>query len=102
VAMLPHEKTLVQRLKNEPFALLGINSDGNADELRPKLAEEGITWRQAIDVSTSGPWASKWNVQGWPTIYVVDHKGVIRKRGHMSAEDMEKEVGTLLAAVKKG
>ena len=27
MAMLPHEKELVERLKDKPFALLGINSD---------------------------------------------------------------------------
>ena len=78
--MLPHEKTLVERLKNEPFALLGINSDGNAETVKKILAEQAITWRQAIDEDTSGKLATSWNVQGWPTIFVIDSKGVIRYR----------------------
>jgi hypothetical protein len=97
--MLPHEKTLVKRLEKEPFALLGINSDGPADKVRKLLAENEITWRQAIDGSTSGPLATRWNVQGWPTIYVVDAKGVIRYRD-VREEEMDHAVDTLLAELK--
>jgi len=99
VAMLPHEKELVERLKNEPFALLGINSDGTAEELKKILSDRAITWRQAVDGDTSGPWATKWNVNGWPTIYVIDAKGVIRYRD-VSEKDMDEAVDKLLAEAK--
>jgi len=77
--MLPHEKALVERLKDKPFALLGINSDGDAEEVNKMLAEQGITWRQALDGGTDGPWATKWNVHGWPTLYLLDAEGKIRE-----------------------
>lgn len=93
--MLPHEKALVERLKDKPFALIGINSDGDAATVRKLLAEQGITWRNAIDVSTEGPWARAWNVSGWPTIYVLDHKGVIRHRD-LRDEELETAVNALL------
>ena len=93
--MLPHEKALVGRLKDKPFALIGINSDGDAATVRKLLAEQGITWRNAIDVSTEGPWARAWNVSGWPTIYVLDHKGVIRHRD-LRDEELETAVNALL------
>ncbi|NOT31766.1 MAG: TlpA family protein disulfide reductase [Planctomycetes bacterium] len=99
--MLPHEKTLVQRLTGQPFALLGINSDGDADDVKKILAERAITWRQAIDGDTSGPLATKWNVNGWPTIYVLDAKGVIRFRDVRDAE-MEKAVLALVDEAKAG
>jgi hypothetical protein len=78
--MIPHEKELVERLKDKPFALLGINSDGDAEKLKEILAKNDIRWRQAVDGGTSGPLATRWNVNGWPTIYVLDAKGVIRHR----------------------
>lgn len=93
--MLPHEKALVERWKDKPFALIGINSDGEAAAVRKLLAEQGISWRNAIDVSTEGPWARAWNVSGWPTIYVLDHKGVIRFRDVRDAE-LETAVSSLL------
>lgn len=96
--MLPHEKALVERLKDKPFALIGINSDGDADAVKKILKDQGITWRNAIDGSIEGPWASQWNVQGWPTIYVLDAKGVIRYRD-VRDEEMEQAVLTLLGEV---
>ncbi len=101
MAMLPHEKELVERLKNEPFALLGINSDGTAEELKKILAEQSITWRQAVDGDTSGPWATRWNVQGWPTIFVLDAQGVIRFRD-VRGEKMEEAILELLKEAKAG
>lgn len=99
--MLPHEKTLVERLKDEPFALLGINSDGTAEELKKILARESITWRQAVDEDTGGPWATRWNVNGWPTIYVLDAQGVIRYRD-VRDQGMEDAVLKLVAEAKGG
>jgi hypothetical protein len=99
--MLPHEKELVERLQDEPFALLGINSDGDAETVKKILAEQDITWRQAIDGDTNGPWAKRWNVRGWPTIYVIDANGVIRYRD-VRDQAMEDAVMTLLAEVKAG
>jgi len=99
--MLPHEKTLVKRLEAEPFALLGINSDGTAAEVGPRLIEEGISWRQAMDEDTSGPLATAWNVSGWPTIYILDGEGRIRYRD-LRDQAMEDAVMTLLAEAKAG
>src|ERR1700733_11269382 len=96
--MLPHEKSLVKRLQSQPFALIGINSDGDADTVKKILKDRELTWRQAIDGSTSGPLATKWNIHGWPSIFVVDAKGVIRYRD-VRGEDMDKAVDELLAEI---
>jgi hypothetical protein len=93
--MLPGEKALVERLKDKPFALIGINSDGDAAKVQGILKEQGISWRQAIDGTTRGPWATKWAIQGWPTLFVVDSKGVIRSIGH-GEDEMVKAVETCL------
>ena len=99
--MLPHEKELVKLLESKPFALLGINSDGEADVVKKILADNQITWRQAIDGDTSGPLATKWNVHGWPTIFVIDHKGVIRYRD-VRDQQMEDAVLALLKEAGAG
>jgi hypothetical protein len=96
--MLPHEKSLVKRLQSQPFALVGINSDGDADKVKKILKDRELTWRQAIDGSTSGPLATKWNVHSWPTIFVLDAKGVIRYKD-VRGEDMDKAVDELVAEV---
>lgn len=93
--MLPDERELVERLKDKPFALLGINSDGDRDVLNKICEENGITWRNAVEGSTQGPLATAWNVQGWPTIYVLDAEGRIHYKGH-SGEAMEQAVDALM------
>ena len=99
--MLPHEKKLVKLLDGKPFALLGINSDGDAETVKKILAEQEITWRQAIDGSTDGPLATDWNVNGWPTIYILDTKGVVRFKD-LRDQEMEDAVMKLLEEVGKG
>ena len=98
--MYPHERSLVKRLEGKPFALLGINSDPK-DHLPQVLKKENMTWRSWWDGgSTQGPIAKAWNVKGWPTIYVLDHKGVIRYRGPRE-KDLDKAVDALLAEMEK-
>ena len=95
--MYPHERSLVKRLENEPFALIGVNSDSDLEKLRPRLEEENITWRSFWngEKGTSGPISSRWNVSGWPTIYVLDHEGRIRYK-NVRGEAMDKAVDQLL------
>jgi len=94
--MYPHERSLVKRLKDKPFALLGINSDADKERLKERMEKENISWPSWWDVDTSGKIATQWNVHGWPTIYVLDSKGVIRYRD-VREEALDKAVNTLLA-----
>ncbi len=94
--MYPHERSLVKRLAGKPFALIGVNSDSDREALKKVLKKENITWRSFWNGGgTQGPISSKWNVTGWPTIYVLDHKGVIRYK-NVRGEAMDKAVDTLL------
>ncbi len=80
--MYPHERSLVKQLADKPFALIGVNSDRDREKLKDVMKEKDITWRSFWNGgSTGGPISTKWNVRGWPTIYVVDAKGVIRYKG---------------------
>jgi hypothetical protein len=79
--MYPHERSLVKKMENKPFVLLGVNSDSDKAELKKAMEKEQITWRSWWDGgSTRGPIATTWSIQGWPTLYVIDHKGVIRHK----------------------
>ncbi len=101
--MIPHERSLVEKLKNEPFALIGVNSDGDKEKLVQQMKDEGVTWRSFWNgpKGTSGPISTRWNVHGWPTLYFIDHKGVIRARDVRDEEEMEKLIGDLIAEAKK-
>jgi hypothetical protein len=78
--MYPHERSLVKRLEGKPFALVGVNSDRDKAELKKAMEKENITWRSFWNGGTGGPISTRWGVQGWPTLYLIDHKGVIRHK----------------------
>jgi len=42
------------------------------------IVKHKFAWRNWWDGgSTEGPIATQWQIANWPTIYVIDHKGVI-------------------------
>jgi hypothetical protein len=71
----------VTNLKAKPFALIGVHIGGlNAKQLKEVVNKQKITWRSFVDAGNAGagPIATKWNLSATPTLYVIDHKGVIR------------------------
>jgi thiol-disulfide isomerase/thioredoxin len=93
---VPHERALVERLKGKPFALLGINCDEDAETARKVMASEGITWPNWHDgAPDEGPIARRYHVQGYPTIVVLDAKGIIRSKNAIGGS-LDKLVDVLL------
>src|SRR6516162_3469857 len=102
--MYPHERSLVKKMEGKPFVLLGINSDQTRDDLKKTIKDEKMTWRSWFDgPGTSGPIATKFKVRGWPTLYLVDQKGVIREKwvGSPGNETLDKAIENLVAEVEK-
>src|SRR2546422_6874824 len=97
--MYPHERSLVEKLADKPFVLLGVNSDKDREGLKPNMEKERITWRSWWDGgSTSGPIARKYAVRGWPTLYLLDHKGIIRDQflGNPGDKKLDEAIDKLL------
>ena len=103
--MYPHERSLVKKLADKPFVLLGVNSDRDLDELKKTLEEENITWRSfwCGKDGTRGEIPNSWNVRGWPTLFVIDHKGVIRHKwvGSPGNDKMDAAIDKLVAEAEK-
>lgn len=81
--MYPHERSLVEEMKDLPFALIGVNSD-KLDRAKQAVADNGLNWRSfhAGEKGTRGPIPTAWGVRGWPTIVVLDAELRIQYRGH--------------------
>jgi hypothetical protein len=98
--MYPYERSLVKKYQDKPFALIGVNSDDKED-LEGILADRTIKWPCFWDGgSTGGPIAKQWNVHGWPTIYIVDEKGVIRYKPELDERAIDDDIYKLLSELR--
>ena len=84
-------------------ALIGVNSDDDKGYYREQARENGVSWRSFWNGprGTTGPISSKWGVTSWPTIYVLDHEGVIRFTG-VRGDEMDAAVDQLLDELEAG
>ena len=99
--MIPSQRDLVDRMKGQPFTLLGINTDGmSRSALQERLQREKITWPQIADGS-GGPVTRLWNVHAFPTVYIIDHRGIIRAKKIYGEEKIEKKVAKLIKKAPK-
>jgi len=102
--MYPHERSLVKRLESKAFVLIGVNSDKDRAELKKVLNKEKITWRSFWNGgSTRGRISSRWDVQGWPTLFLIDAQGVIRHKyvGSPGDKTLDEEIDKLIVEVEK-
>jgi hypothetical protein len=102
--MFPHERSLVEKYKNEPFAIVGINSDEDLNLIHEQRAQEHISWRSFWNgpEGKTGPISTTWNIRGWPTLYILDAKGTIRyKSVGANEEAIDKTLEELLAELKQ-
>ncbi len=99
--MIPHNRELMARHAGKPFTMLGINSDENRSVLKKNGEQEKVNWPNVYDgPKGKGEISSRWNVFSWPTIYVIDHAGVIRYKDLRGAA-LDAAVEELLAKVPK-
>ena len=97
--MYPHERSLVSKMSGKPFVLLGVNSDRDREALKKTLVDEKLTWRSFWNGGgTGGPISSAWHIEGWPTLFLIDSKGVIRKKWEGSPGDkvLDEEIDKLV------
>ena len=80
--MFPHERSLVARLKDQPFALIGVNSDKDKIDYVEQAKENGIVWRSFWNgpKGTAGPISAKWNVGSWSTASSIFSRRTFLKR----------------------
>lgn len=71
-------------MEDKPFAVIGVNANRyDSKKLKEVMDHEKLNWRSFADTADGdglGKISSAWNLQGTPTLFVLDHKGVIRYR----------------------
>src|SRR5262249_11017358 len=102
--MFPHERSLVKKMDGKPFALVGVNGDGDDPELKKKNEKQEITWRSFKNERPGKTEITdEWNLEGWPTLYVIDHKGIIRHKwlGNPGNDTVDKAIEELVEKAEK-
>lgn len=97
--MYPHERSLVEKYSADPFAIVGINSDSSIEKAREVVEKNKINWLSFYDGSPGGPISTRWNVTGWPTIYLIDAKGIIRYK-NIRGKEMDDAIELLVQEAK--
>jgi hypothetical protein len=72
-------------MENKPFALIGVNTNGyTVQKLKEVMDKEKLNWRSFAEKRDGddgmGKITGTFNLQGTPTLFLLDHKGVIRNR----------------------
>ena len=102
--MYPHERSLVERYKDKPFALLGVNLESSRGRTREfvkeVMEEERLNWRNWWAPTLDRAQMKAWAVQYLPAVFVIDAKGVIRYRPPEDGPDLE-EIDRLLDRLVK-
>ena len=88
-------RRLVEQVDGKSFVLLGIHADDDTEKAKAVAEEHQMTWRSFQD-ARGGPISKTYNIHGWPTVYVLDRKGIIRYRGLYHRSDIAAAVDKLL------
>ncbi len=84
---LAHEKELAAQYKDRPFIVLGVECGDAPDIARKIVARERISWPNWYDGDVAGgPIATLYRIRHYPSVFLLDAKGVIRSRGPFSPE----------------
>jgi len=76
-----HLRKLLDQYAGRPFAAVGVNLDKDRKDAKAFVEENKFTWPTFWNGSTvSAGIAKDWNVSAIPTVYVIDHAGVIRSK----------------------
>ena len=98
-AMYPDNRKLIETYRGRPFQFVGVMGDEQLVTVKESIDNKTITWPVWWD-GTRGPIVTRWNVSSWPTMYVLDHQGVIRYR-HVRGEILSRAVAKLVAAAEQ-
>jgi len=79
--LVPQERELVSRFANRKFALVGVNCDDEIELATAAAQEHQMTWPSIQNHLPNGSQITEeWRILGYPTLYLIDHHGVIRRR----------------------
>lgn len=77
-AMHGVEKELLKKYSARDVELVEINTDKDLASVAETMKKDGLAWRCLADGSSDGPLSRAWQIENWPTFYVLDRNHKIR------------------------
>ncbi len=99
-SMIPHEREMVKKNAEKPFALVSVSADAEAKTVKDFVEKEPMPWTHWF-AGPRGAALKGWNVHAFPTIYVIDAKGVIRAKMVGAGPATEKKLEELVEKLVK-
>jgi thiol-disulfide isomerase/thioredoxin len=99
--MIPHERELADKLSKKGFVLLSVSVDEERSTVTEFMAKQKMPWSHWWD-GRQGPVAKLFRVHGFPTLFLIDAKGIVRKKwvGAAGDEVIDKAIQDVLAQGK--
>ena len=92
---IPHERELARKMNGRPFTLVGVVTDGRAEDARKVITDESMTWPNVVEGGDKI--AAQYHVQSNPCFFVIDVAGVIRLKGQALPSEVDKLVENLVS-----
>ena len=99
-SMIPHEREMVKKLADKPFVLVSVSADDAAKTVKDFVEKEPMPWTHWF-AGQRGDALKGWNVHAFPTIYVIDAKGVIRSKMVGAGPETEKKLEEMVEKLVK-
>jgi thiol-disulfide isomerase/thioredoxin len=97
---IPHTRDLVKKHAGKPFVFISVSADESKEVLTKFLKDEEMPWVHWFGGENGGP-VKAWNIHAFPTMYVIDAKGVIRGKIIGGGPQSEKKLDELIEKLVK-
>jgi thiol-disulfide isomerase/thioredoxin len=89
---MPQVKELAEEFRDQPVAVLGMNTDRKEDDAKFVIDKMGLTY---LTLKAEGL-PEKYGVRGFPTLVIIDKQGKVQDLYVGYSPDLHKEVGEIV------
>jgi peroxiredoxin len=91
---MPHLEALQKKYAGKPVKVIGVNTDKQGKALRNWMKARNLTFTVVAD--TNHKVSGQYQVEAFPTLYVIDKKGIVREHILGFDPEMETNLGRLI------
>lgn len=100
VELIPSQRELMKKYEGKPFTIISISADETPDEVVEFMKETPMPWVHWFNGAEGGV-VGEWKIPGFPTLFVIDSKGIIRARDVRDEAEMDELIGELIGEAEK-